>query len=354
MKKWIICLLFLFSNMAYSKYQLPENKLNLSFKNVELKDVFEILGQAGNIHFIGHQHLEGTTDLIAKDVTWKQTFEMVLRSHGLYFVQNGNMIWVAPPHVIKNNSQALWDSLNQVEEHPQQVAIEAFIVEVDHRFSQELGVKLSLLNKPNNLYSDGIQSSLNANLKAGVKNGLHPVTGSITVISKGAKQILQAELSALETNGKGKIISNPRIVTTHQVSAVIEQGTEIPYTTTSKEGSKVHFRKVNLRLAVIPEIRPEYIKLDVEISKDSLGKQFGNGHAVNTRALKSSLMVEEGGTVMIGGVFITVEREETIQVPFLGDLPMIGRLFQHKEKINDKNELLIFLTPTLIDHNGQN
>ncbi len=354
MKKWALCIIYLISNLAFSKHHLPENKLNLSFKNIELRDVFEILGKAGNIHFIGHQHLEGTTNLIARDVTWKQTFEMILRSHGLYFVQNGNMIWIAPPHVIKNNSQALWDSLNRVEEHPQQVAIEAFIVEVDHRFSQELGVKLSLLNKPKNSYSDGVQSSLSADLKAGVKNGLYPVTGSITVISKGAKQILQAELSALETSGKGKIISNPRIVTTHQVSAVIEQGTEIPYTTTSKEGSKVHFRKVNLRLAVIPEIRPEYIKLDVEISKDSLGKQFGNAHSVNTRALKSSLMVEEGGTVMIGGVFITIEKEETIQVPVLGDLPLIGQLFRHKEKVNDKNELLIFLTPTLIDHNGQN
>jgi type IV pilus assembly protein PilQ len=116
----------------------------------------------------------------------------------------------------------------------------------------------------------------------------------------------------------------------------------------------VHFRKANLRLAVIPEIRPDYIKLDVEISKDSLGKQYGSGHAINTRALKSSLMVEEGGTVMIGGVFITSDREEIVQVPLLGDIPIIGRLFQHSEKINDKNELLIFLTPTLIDYTGQN
>jgi len=354
MKLWLCCLFLVVSNCALAVYHLPENKLNLFFKNIELKDVFEILGKAGNVHFIGHQHLEGSTDLVAQDVSWRQAFEMILRSHGLYFVQNGNMIWVAPPHVIKNSSQAQWDHFNHVEELPQQVAIEAFIVEVDHRFSQELGLKLNLLNKAKNIADHSVQSQIISDLKSNAKNAAHPVTGSITVISKNAKQILQAELSALETNGQGKIVSNPRIVTTHQVSAVIEQGTEIPYTTSSREGSKIHFRKVNLRLAVIPEIREDYIKLDVEISKDSLGKQFGNSHAINTRALKSSLMVEEGGTVMIGGVFITVEREETMQVPLLGDIPILGHLFRHQEKVNDKNELLIFLTPTLIDHTGQN
>lgn len=352
MKLWSLMGSLLFSWAVLAEQVLPEVPLNLSFKNIELRDVFEILGQAGNIHFIGHQHLEGTTDLVAKNVSWKQAFEMILRSHGLYFIQNGNMIWVAPPHLIKNSSQALWDRLHHVEEPPQQVAIEAFIVEVDNRFSQELGMKLNLLNKTKKLALGETQSTLNSDLRTGLKNSLKPSAGSITVISKSAKHILQAELTALETNGQGKIVSNPRIVTTHQVSAVIEQGTEIPYTTSSREGSKVHFRKVILRLAVIPEIRQDYIKLDVEISKDSLGKQFGNGHAVNTRALKSTLMVEEGGTVMIGGVFITVDREETVQIPFLGDIPFFGRLFQHKETISDKNELLIFLTPTLIDPSG--
>ena len=352
MKILILGVLLLSFNICDAKFELPENKLNLAFRNIELKDVFEILGQAGNIHFIGHQRLEGTTDLVAQNVTWKQAFEMILRSHGLYFVQNGNMIWVAPPHVIKNSGQAQWDNLNQEEESPQQVAIEAYIVEVDQRFSQELGIKLSLLNKAKNLYSDGAQSNFLSDLRSTVKNASQPVSGAITVISKGARQILQAELNALESNGQGKIISNPRIVTTHQVSAVIEQGTEIPYTTSSREGSKVHFRKVNLRLAVIPEINSEFIKLDVEISKDSLGKQFGNSHAINTRALKSSLIVEEGGTVMIGGVFITVDREETVQVPLLGDIPLIGHFFQHKEMVSDKNELLIFLTPTLLDYAG--
>ena len=147
MKLWLCCLFLVVSNCAFAVYHLPENKLNLFFKNIELKDVFEILGKAGNVHFIGHQHLEGSTDLVAQDVSWRQAFEMILRSHGLYFVQNGNMIWVAPPHVIKNSSQAQWDHFNHVEELPQQVAIEAFIVEVDHRFSQELGLKLNLLNQ---------------------------------------------------------------------------------------------------------------------------------------------------------------------------------------------------------------
>ena len=352
--KTLFIILLCFFHLAWGHQALPENKLSFSYEKIDLKDLFEVLAQTGGVHFIGHRSLEGTTDLIAQDVTWKQAFEMVLRSQGLHFIQNGNMIWVAPSHVIKNSPQALWDKMSPPNHDPQQIFIEANIVEVDHRFSQQLGVKLGLQNHPaKSSISDSLRSQFSSDFKAGNLNGIHPAVGSVTMISKRATQLLQAELSAIEAKGVGKIVSNPKIVTTHQVAALIEQGTEIPYMTSSKEGTKVHFRKIYLKLEVVPEIFPDHILLDIDILKDSAEKMYANGPAIHTRHIRSKVMVEDGGAVMIGGIFIDSDKEEIVKVPLLGDIPFLGRLFQHKESINDKTELLIFLTPTLIDSTGQ-
>jgi len=353
--KLILLLLLFVVNMAFSHQQLPDHKVSFSYENVELKDLFEVLAQTGGVHFIGYKSLEGSTDFVAQDVTWSQAFEMVLRSQGLHFIQNGKMIWIAPTHVIKNSPQALWDKKEPTEMYPQQVFIEANIVEVDHRFSQQLGFKLGLQNNTaKNALMDGVRSQLSSDLKAGTLNKLYPSMSNVTMISKHAAQIIQAELNAIESTGVGKIVSNPKIVTTHRVPALIEQGTEIPYVTTSKDGAKVHFRKANLRLEVIPEILPDHILLDIEIFKDSLGKIYSSGPSIHTRHVRSKVMVEDGGAVMIGGIYIDSDKEEVFKVPLLGDIPILGRLFQHKETMNDKTELLIFLTPTLIDAAGQN
>jgi type IV pilus assembly protein PilQ len=352
----IILLLLLFAvNVAWPHEQLTDNKVSFSYEKIDLKDLFEVLAHTGGVHFIGYKSLEGTTDLIAQDVTWKQAFEMVLRSQGLHFIQNGNMIWVAPIHVIKNSPQALWDKMTPTDINPQQVFIEANIVEVDHRFSQQLGFKLGLQNNTaKNALMNGVRSQLSSDLKAGTLNKLYPSISNVTMISKHATQIIQAELNAIEATGVGKIVSNPKIVTTNQVAALIEQGTDIPYVISSKDGAKVHFRKANLRLEVIPEILPDHILLDIEIYKDSLGKIYGSGPSIHTRHIRSKVMVEDGGAVMIGGIYIDSDKEEVFKVPFLGDIPILGRLFQHKETMNDKTELLIFLTPTLIDAAGLN
>jgi type IV pilus assembly protein PilQ len=173
------------------------------------------------------------------------------------------------------------------------------------------------------------------------------------MLNKKATQLLQIELSSLESDGRGRIVSNPRIVTTNEVKAMIEQGTELPYQTSTKDGARVHFRKANLRLEVTPKIQDGSIQMDVEISKDTIGTKTEQGYAIDTKHLRSQIMVEDGGTVVIGGIFLQIEREDVLRIPFLGEIPILGNLFKHQAKITDKTELLVFLTPTLINHKGE-
>ena len=234
-----------------------------------------------------------------------------------------------------------------------QILIEARIVEADSRFARNLGVKLGISNTsvttPNQTPSPRLHSDLGA-------DGLHGFPASsaaITMLNKKATQLLQIELSSLESDGRGRIVSNPRIVTTNEVKAMIEQGTELPYQTSTKDGARVHFRKANLRLEVTPKIQDGSIQMDVEISKDTIGTKTEQGYAIDTKHLRSQIMVEDGVTVVIGGIFLQIDREDVLRIPFLGEIPILGNLFKHQAKITDKTELLVFLTPTLINHKGE-
>jgi type IV pilus assembly protein PilQ len=140
------------------------------------------------------------------------------------------------------------------------------------------------------------------------------------------------------------------VITADQVKALIEQGTELPYqTATSSGATAIQFRKANLKLEVIPQITPEgSIILDVDVNKDSVGQQTAAGYAINTKHVKTQVLVENGGTVVIGGIFEISETESVNKVPFLGDIPYLGALFRNKTRASNKTELLVFLTPKVI------
>jgi type IV pilus assembly protein PilQ len=162
------------------------------------------------------------------------------------------------------------------------------------------------------------------------------------------------EISALEADGRGKIVSSPRVVTADQVKALIEQGTEFPYqTATSSGATAVEFRKANLKLEVTPQITPEgSIILDVNVSKDSRGETTAQGIAINTKRVETQVLVENGGTVVIGGIFELSESQDVAKVPVLGDIPVLGNLFKNTNRISNKSELLIFITPRVISDRG--
>jgi type IV pilus assembly protein PilQ len=264
-----------------------------------------------------------------------------------------------------------------------QVLIEARIVEADDKFSKSLGVKLGFADMrtvrggdtgyeiagnsraaiTGNYLGVGeqtgqakitdqsfIPNTQFVNLPASAINGLNPGSLAISLFSAAANRFLNLELSALEADGKGKIISSPRVVTADQLKALIEQGTELPYQqATSSGATSISFRKANLKLEVTPQITPDgNIVLDVDVNKDSVGQETRAGFAIDTKHVKTQVLVENGGTVVLGGIFQQTERNAVTKVPFFGDIPVFGNLFKTTGRTNDKTELLIFITPKIV------
>lgn len=262
-----------------------------------------------------------------------------------------------------------------------QVMIEARIVEAQDTFGRSLGVRLggadlrgiqggqagygvggsnrvAFAGSYEAMTSTTTESSnpltnLNTtlvNLPAIGQGGYSPATFAMSLFSNAANRFLNLELSAMEADGKGKIVASPRVVTADQAKALIEQGTEYPYQqATSSGATSTAFRKASLKLEVTPQITPEgNVILDVDVTKDSRGETTAQGIAINTKHVRTQVLVENGGTVVIGGIFELQESETVSQVPYLGDVPYIGNLFKTRTRNSSKQELLVFITPKVI------
>jgi len=188
------------------------------------------------------------------------------------------------------------------------------------------------------------------NLPSAGAGGFTPAKIAISLFSPTVAKFLDLELSALEADGRGKLVSSPRIVTAHNQKALIEQGTEFPYQqATSSGATSVAFRRATLKLEVTPQITPEgNITLDLDINKDSRGETTAAGIAINTKHIKTQVLVENGGTVVIGGIFELTESDTETKVPLLGDIPLAGNLFKNKSRNTSKQEMLVFITPKMI------
>jgi type IV pilus assembly protein PilQ len=165
--------------------------------------------------------------------------------------------------------------------------------------------------------------------------------------------LLNLELSALETDQRGKVVSSPRVTTANQQKAIIEQGTEIPYQqATSSGATSIAFKKASLSLEVTPQITPdEKIIMDLEVKKDRVGQVFVGIPSIDTQRVQTQVLVANGETAVLGGIYEQTERNDVDKVPFFGDLPFIGNAFKRRIKQNDKTELLIFITPRVMDEN---
>ena len=166
--------------------------------------------------------------------------------------------------------------------------------------------------------------------------------------------LLELELSAMQAEGTGEVISSPRVITANQHEAYIEQGVEIPYLEASSSGAtSVSFRKAVLGLTVTPQITPDdRIVMDLKVNKDTVGEIFGAGSlavpSIDTREVNTQVLVDNGETVVLGGVYEQTILNKVDMVPFFGNLPLIGRLFQHTVNQDDKSELLVFVTPKIV------
>ena len=180
--------------------------------------------------------------------------------------------------------------------------------------------------------------------------GVNPGQLSLILMNDAMTKFLNMEITALQADGKGKIISSPRVITADNVEAIIEQGTEIPYQqATSSGATSVSFRKATLSLKVKPQIAPDNnIMMKLNINKDSVGANTSAGPSIDTKAVSTEVLVENGGTVGVGGIYIQEESSTVTKVPLLGDIPILGFFFRQDLRRNDKRELLIFVTPRVI------
>jgi type IV pilus assembly protein PilQ len=267
-----------------------------------------------------------------------------------------------------------------------QVMIEARIVEANDSFSKNLGARLgwndrSFFADPNNpgtriLGSDARFLASGNVIGTGVRLGQTPDPGTgyfpdsynvilpaaglnnfnagqfaFSLFSSSLSHILNIEVSALEADGKGKIIASPRVLTADQVEALIEQGTEVPYqTATSSGATSISFRKAVLSLKVKPQITPDgNVIMTLDVTKDQVGGGTGSFVQINTKHVKTEVLVENGGTVVIGGIYEQNDRTDITKVPLLGDIPYLGRLFRNDASTSDKTELLVFITPRIVN-----
>lgn len=263
-----------------------------------------------------------------------------------------------------------------------QVLIEARIVEARDTFGRSLGVKLGggdlrAQNGGNGGYSLGggnrigfgtnyANSTATAgaggtvdtsgtfvNLPASLSNVQSAGTFALSIFNSAANRFLTLELSAMEADGKGKVVSSPRLITADQTKALIEQGTEYPYSVTAPNGATtIAFKKAVLKLEVTPQITPEgNIILDLDVNKDSRGETTSQGVAIDTKHIQTQVLVENGGTVVIGGIFEMEETNNETKVPLLGDVPVVGNLFKSRTRETSKREMLVFITPKMLMQN---
>ena len=265
-----------------------------------------------------------------------------------------------------------------------QVLIEARIVEADDKFGKALGVKLgasdlrgrqggipgysvgggnyvtvggnySAVGSATNQqatyqYADSQFVNLPANVSSDVFGQQSAANFALSLFSATANRFLNLEISALEADGRGKVVSSPRVVTADQTKALIEQGEEIPYQqATSSGATSISFKKAVLKLEVTPQITPEgNVILTVDVNKDSRGTLTPQGYAINNKHVQTLVLVENGGTVVIGGIYTQEDLDSENKVPYLGDIPLLGNLFKNRTRSTAKTELLIFITPKVV------
>ena len=387
-----------------------EKRMDFAFQDIPVRALLQLLGETAGVNIVTDESVGGTITLNLKQAGWQEALDVIVRAKNLRTEQLGGAIYVRGNELVSNTyaTDVSNDRMPRPRYSQEQVLIEARIVEAEDSFSRKLGVKLGFNDLSRTRYKIGYERVLDPNgsgeyidvpvqipantskgavfgsnlgavqqlsgQTSGIQGlGVAPTTGSsminfpalaatgvdpasfaVSLFSSGMSRFINLEISALETDGKGKMISNPRVVTSNNVKAIIEQGTEIPYQqATSSGATSVSFRKANLKLEVTPQIAPNgEVVLDVDVTKDSVGAMTTQGYAINTKHVKTQVTIDNGGTLVIGGIYQEDNRKAVDKVPLLGDIPLLGNLFKTTTRSVNKNELLIFLTPHLLDARG--
>ncbi len=268
-----------------------------------------------------------------------------------------------------------------------QVLIESRIVVANNDFARDLGTRLGvtgvressdslLVTSGTSGGTDTMVGSALSNQQSNANGSPYPISlpdrdgrlnwnlpvsgtpGSIAFAILGKNSLLDLELTALQQEGRGEVISSPRVITSNQKEALIKQGTEIPYQEASSSGAtSVSFKEAVLSLTVTPHITPDdRIRMDLKVTKDNIGEVVptangGSNPSVDKREISTQVLVQSGETVVLGGIHEQEKRTNIAKIPFLGDLPFIGVLFRKTSTVDQNTELLIFVTPKILKDN---
>jgi len=262
--------------------------------------------------------------------------------------------------------------VSQLDIPVRQVLIESRIVIADDNFTKDLGVSFGL-SATDTLDGDTHFASIGGGLPGDTEFGDPAVLTSFgtddaenfivdlpiggpsaalkLAVGRIGTRLLQLELQAMQVEGRGEVLSNPRVITSNQQEAVIEQGTEIPFQEASSSGAtSTSFKKAVLSLRVTPQITPDdRVIMDLEVNNDTVGQTFGGIPSIDTRAVTTQVLIDNGETVVLGGIYEQTTRKDAEKVPFFGDLPYFGPLFRQTSERNNKSELLIFVTPKIVE-----
>ncbi|MFS0825461.1 type IV pilus secretin PilQ [Pseudomonas phoenicis] len=388
-----------------------DERLTLNFQDIEVRSVLQVLAEHAGVNLVASDSVQGRVTLRLEQVHWDQALDLVLRSKGLGRRQEGNVLLVAPTaelieqtkearlgqvleaqtqpmqrellpirhanaadladlllttlasepeasagslnvdvrtntlilHQPAERMEALRSLVERLDVPVRQVMIEARIVEVSVDHEQGLGVRWG-----GGLYKADVRPGKELFVDLGVQR-------PAAVLGVGLLRsdiLLDLELSAMEKNGTAEIISQPKVFTADKETARILKGTEVPYQETSKSGAtSTSFREASLSLEVTPQITPDgSVIMTVRVTKDEpdFVNALNNVPPIRKNEVNAKVRVADGDTVVIGGVYSTSQNKTVDKVPFIGDLPYVGRLFRRDALQEKKSELLVFLTPRIM------
>ena len=400
-------------------------KISLDFQDADIHNILRIIADVSGMNVITSDAIKGKVTMKLIDVPWDLALETILKNNKLGMVKTGNIIRVttaeelnrekaalivsqdvsdksetlyiryfqvnyetaiklkdnlkslASPRgtidvnertntlIVQDSRDRLADMQNLIEKldkRPMQVLIEARIVEVNHSFTRELGIKwggnynMTTGNAfPATIGLSGVSGGA-ASSAAGsiVSTGTSAVTGTLGLKlgSVDSTALLDMQLMSLQNEGKGRILSMPKISTMNNIEATIESGRDIPYQTTSASGTKTEFKTATLKLKVTPHITPDnFVRLEIEANKDEadFANQLpGAPPPILTKRAKTEVLIKDGDTTVIGGLFKETNSENEAGVPFFSKIPVIGWFFKNNAKANTGEELLIFITPKVL------
>jgi len=369
-------------------------RISLDFQDANIKSVFRLLSELGGVSIVSSDEVKGKVTCHMENVPWDQALDTILTIQGLSKRQEGSVITVIPLERMRKEEaeqKALAEAQRKAEEVAaeaeqkflaekgklRQISIEAKIVQVTTDFSRSLGIQwgygyrdvwrgrdYGVLVGTGGLSSASSQSTVTSlpnnigltgsNLAVNFPSDTIAAGPAIGAILGSSKFVLDAKLEALESSGEGKIISSPKVTTLEGIEATIWQGVEVPVVTpaTTSAPATVTYKDAKLELKVTPKITPDNERISTEVNAVDKNldwsKTVEGNPAINSSGVKSNIVVKDGETFVVGGIYKEVESNTVRGVPGLSKIPVLGWLFKYEVKAKTKREILIFITPRII------